>query len=154
MEIFRQDTDYAVRGLLYLAARGGRPVPCAAVAEACDIPKSFAHKIFRKLAGAGIVTSRPGRAGGFCLEGDLSEISLWRLIRVVQGEVLLSRCLTSPGSCPRSRGCPVLAQLRKLQQMIVEFFRRVTLQELADGVPSGRSRAAKRPAKVVSRRSH
>ncbi len=67
MELIRRDTDYAIRGLVQLARIGKGPTPCQVIAGACDIPRSFAYKILRRMARAGFVSSRGGRFGGFAL---------------------------------------------------------------------------------------
>ena len=64
MKIIRQETDYAIRGLLHLAVTNGGQARCAELAGACGIPFSFAHKILTKLA------NRCATQGNVCLGND------------------------------------------------------------------------------------
>lgn len=130
MEIIRRDTDYAIRALLYLAGREGESASCRQLAEACDIPQSFAHKILRKLANASLVASRAGRAGGFRLDRDPRQVSLHEVLNAIQGPVAVSRCVREPKTCPRRPGCPLSVQWSKLQDSLVGLLDDTTLQDL------------------------
>lgn len=113
----------------------GRQARCAAVAESCDIPKSFAYKILGHLASAGLVASRAGRAGGFRLNRSPKRITLRHVVDAVQGPLAVSPCLVDPAACSRRKGCPVAAKWVTLQRSIVDFLGRTTLDDLA-GVPA------------------
>ena len=67
MNIFRQNTDYAIRVMLHLAAMHDKTqtvsVKTLSVAE--KISEPFAAKIMQKLARAGLVESVMGVKGGF-----------------------------------------------------------------------------------------
>lgn len=139
MDIIRRDTDYAFRGLSCLARLKHGGATCAEVAKSCDIPKSFAHKLLRKLADAGIVESRPGRSGGFRLRGKPGEISFRAIIEAIQGRLSVNRCVIDPDACSRSKGCGVHPGLRELQKRMTDFLDHITLLEVLK-VSSRRSR--------------
>ena len=130
MEIIRRDTDYAVRALLYLAGSEGQSASCRELADACDIPQSFAHKILKKLTTASLVTSRVGRAGGFQLNRRPERITLHHVLNAIQGPVAISRCVREPKVCPRGPRCPLSAQWRKLQDSLVSLLDETTLNDL------------------------
>lgn len=131
MEIIRKETDYAIRALLHLARAEGRQTRCAEVAQSCDIPKSFAYKILGRLAGAGLVVGRAGRAGGFRLNRSPKRITLRHVVDAVQGPLAVSPCLVDPAACSRRKGCPVAAKWVTLQRSIVNFLGHTTLDDLA-----------------------
>ncbi len=54
-----------------------------------EIPKSFAAKILQKLVRAGIVSSFQGIKGGFRLARPADEITLYDVIRVIEGPLSL-----------------------------------------------------------------
>ena len=130
MEIIRRDTDYAVRALLYLASTKDESASCRQLAEACDIPQSFAHKILKKLANASLVVSRAGRAGGFRLNREPEQVSLHDVLKAIQGSVTISRCVREPKVCPRRPSCPLSVQWSKLQDSLVGLLDDTTLQDL------------------------
>ena len=138
MEIIRRDTDYAIRALVYLAQADTSPVSCTILARAADAPKPFAHKILKKLVDAGLVTSCPGRSGGFVLRKPVSKIPLKDVVEAIQGPTTVSRCVLEPEACRRSEGCPVSVEWCKLQETIESFLSETTLEGvLADIDRSG-----------------
>ena len=136
MEIIRRDTDYAIRALLHLALAPEEAISCAELAEASAIPKSFAYKILKKMAKAGIVASRSGRAGGFRLNKSPKRIFLREVVETVQGPVTVSRCVLDPTACARSDDCPVSVEWGRLQDGIVRFLKQTTLQDLLRSLAS------------------
>lgn len=145
MEIIRRDSDYGIRALLYLARVGKALVPCAQVAAACGIPKSFAYKILRKLVGAGVVASRVGRPGGFRLRKKPERISLATIIETMQGPISVAKCIFDSRICRGAETCVFAAKLRELHEQIVRFLKQTTLKDLM--APSKRVRCARSRAR-------
>ena len=79
-------TDYAVRAAAELAVLDDGCVKKAErVAEAQDIPLNFLENILGQLRQAGIVESRRGPEGGYCLARPAGEIALADVIRAIDG---------------------------------------------------------------------
>ena len=131
MEIIRRETDYAVRCLVALAT-AGRALPCAELARQCQVPRSFAYKILKKMVRAGLLTSRDGRAGGFALRKDPADISLLMVAKVTQGPLTVRKCVLSARACPRAGGCSLSCQWKRLQGQVVEFLQTHTLAGLLE----------------------
>jgi Rrf2 family protein len=86
-----QKARYALRALLYLAARGGsEPVGIAEIAEAENLPR----KILLELKKPGIVRSHRGRSGGYSLGRLPKDISFADVLRVTDGPLALSPCVS------------------------------------------------------------
>ena len=66
--IFSNATEYAIRGLSEVAARGsnGRLLLDDVVAGS-GLPRDFMAKVFQKLVHAGVLRSAKGRGGGFAI---------------------------------------------------------------------------------------
>jgi len=138
MEIIRRDTDYAIRGLVHLASVNADMTSCGQLAEATGIPKSFAHKILKRLADAGLIFSSTGRTGGFRLSKDPKRIALRDVVEAVQGPVSVSRCVTDPAACGNSSTCPLSKKWRKLQDALSQFLTDTTLDDILRSMkPSG-----------------
>ena len=81
-----QKARYALRALLYLAARSDdAPVQISEIAEAEKIPRKFLEAILLELKNARIVDSVRGARGGYQLRRPPSEIPLSDIIRLVDG---------------------------------------------------------------------
>ncbi len=130
MQIIKRDTDYAIRGLLYLARTCNGVVSCAELAEACDMPRTFVHKIFKKMVNMGILTSRIGRAGGFQLAKKSKQIFLSEVVEAVQGPVSVSSCVLDVNACANRGKCPLSAQWGSLQRSITAFLDDTSLHDM------------------------
>jgi Rrf2 family iron-sulfur cluster assembly transcriptional regulator len=101
-------TDYAARVILHLASvEPGALVPIATIADRRLLPQPFVRRIVRKLAAAGLVETVRGNRGGIRLARPAVEISLLDVVRALEGEVVLNRCVDVPEACPLSVSCPV-----------------------------------------------
>ena len=90
-----QKARYALRALLYLAARGDEaPVQIAEIAEAEKIPRKFLEAILLELKKTGIVRSHRGRSGGYSLGRPAKDISFADVLRVTDGPLALSPCVS------------------------------------------------------------
>src|SRR3954465_621503 len=77
--------DYAIRGLLEIAAAKDPPVKRDEIAEAQGIPVKFLETILGDLKHGGIVASQRGAEGGYSLARPADEISLADVMRVIEG---------------------------------------------------------------------
>ena len=90
-----QKARYALRALLYLAARGeAGPVQIAEIAEKEKIPRKFLEAILLELKKTGIVRSHRGRQGGYSLGRAAKDISFADVLRVTDGPLALSPCVS------------------------------------------------------------
>ncbi len=90
-----QKARYALRALLYLAAKGDTmPVQISEIAESENIPRKFLEQILLELKKPGIVRSVRGRQGGYALGRSAKDISFADVLRVTDGPLALSPCVS------------------------------------------------------------
>jgi Rrf2 family protein len=58
------------------------------LAEAESIPSNYLVQILNELRTAGLINSKRGKQGGYALARKPSEISLYDIVKAVEGEVL------------------------------------------------------------------
>ena len=125
-------TDYGILGILYLAMQPFEKVTLLyEIAKSQGIPESYLAKIFQDLGKEGLVRSRRGAKGGFCLARPASEISLRQVIEALHGPISLNRCLDIREGCEHSETCAVASVLRKAQAQLLETLDAATLDVLA-----------------------
>jgi len=80
-------TEYACIAMLDLASqhKSGHPVRIREIAKRHDVPPRFLVQILLQLKGAGLVTSVRGAAGGYQLLIPPEEVSLGRILNVIDG---------------------------------------------------------------------
>lgn len=125
-------TDYAVRVGVALAKRPvGKRISTRAIQEEMLIPRSFLLRIIAELSLAGLLDTQPGPTGGIRLARPANEITLKDIFQAMEGIVCVSECISSPGDCPLSTGCPVRARWGRLQSVLLNELQRTSLQDLA-----------------------
>ncbi|MBA4372821.1 MAG: Rrf2 family transcriptional regulator [Thermodesulfovibrio sp.] len=130
MEI-TQETDYAVRCILYLSRYAGEtPIMIETISEEMRIPRSFLAKILQRLAKAGIVQSFRGVKGGFQLKRPPSAISLLDVVEAIEGPVAMNRCTIDPQRCDLSGACTVHPVWQTLQALVVDYLGKTTFDTM------------------------
>ena len=124
-------TDYAVRVMLALAKRPeGARISTRAVQDEMQVPHAFLQRIVADLSKKGLLHTFPGPNGGLQLARFAKSITLRDIYEAIEGPLLISDCLWSPGECPLDSGCPVHPRWRRMQAMIVHEMEGVTLEQL------------------------
>ncbi len=98
-------TDYAIRGLIYLANNNGSRSTAGDVAEAMIIPQGFLHQVFQALQRGGLVSSRPGRGGGYALTRDPTDVTILEIVEAVEGSLETGECALNDGPCRWDNVC-------------------------------------------------
>jgi Rrf2 family transcriptional regulator, iron-sulfur cluster assembly transcription factor len=130
-EFIRQDTEYAMRALVYLALKGNaKHVAAKELAKGQDIPEDFAYKILHKLTRAGLTKCHMGHNGGFKLARIPEEITFLQVVTAIQGPVMIKKCCFDLKSCPRGSICGFSAKLMELQDNLVRSFNGITLADV------------------------
>lgn len=130
-ELIRQETEYAMRAMVYLAVNGKqKPVAARELARKRDIPEDFMYKILRKLTKAGLTTRQLGYHGGFKLAKRPGEITLWKVINAIQGPVTIKKCCLDTAACSRTSVCEFLPKLIELQNNLIKSLDSITLADV------------------------
>ncbi|HEY5211197.1 MAG TPA: Rrf2 family transcriptional regulator [Stellaceae bacterium] len=111
---------YGLKAMLYLADRPEPgPVGILAIAQDQNIPKKFLDAILLELRRNGLVHSRKGRGGGYVLSRPPAEISVGRIIRVLDGPLAPIGCASKTAYRPCADCTDIKAcQTRRLMQQV------------------------------------
>ncbi|MDR1712787.1 MAG: Rrf2 family transcriptional regulator [Coriobacteriales bacterium] len=132
MEISRR-TDYAIRLIAALTLSRGTPLSVREAAEMQDVPYAFARSIQHDLVRAGFLNTIRGAQGGMVLAVDPAELTLYTLIEAVQGPVSVAICATDREWCQRHRGCPFHQVWLGANDLLSNYLKSVSIQQLIDG---------------------
>lgn len=125
-----QAGDYAIRGVLHLAAHDpGTILLVREVAEARSIPRAFLAKIFQMLARSGVLRSHQGSGGGFSLARPADDITLLEVVEAIEGKILLHECILSEACerCETEEGCTIGSVWREAQNNMLDVLRGTTM---------------------------
>lgn len=133
--LLSQTTEYAVRAVLFIAARHPSTVRASELAESLELPRNYLGKTLGALARAGLLVSTRGPSGGFRLRRPPSDISLSEVTRAFVPPAP-RRCLLGLGPCGQNPDCPVHQRWLPSAQLIDRFFDSTTIADLvASPVP-------------------
>jgi Rrf2 family protein len=126
-------TEYACIAMLELASQygSGEPVRIREIAERHGVPPRFLVQILLQLKGAGLVASVRGAAGGYRLLSTPDQISLGRIMEVIDG--LLDEEAPKSAASPDSPAVKVLMQAwKEVSAMQFKMLDGITLADLLE----------------------
>lgn len=130
MELTRKG-DYAIRGIVYLAAQPPEKISLLSdIATAVEVPQTFLAKIFQQFSKSGIVRSYRGTGGGFVLATAPEKVTLLEVVEAVEGPITPNRCLSGAGQCSRDTFCTVHPVWLRIQNEVRKSLSEITLKDL------------------------
>jgi Rrf2 family nitric oxide-sensitive transcriptional repressor len=97
-------TDYALRMLMYLAAKPDGRATIAQIADAYGISKAHLTKVAHQLGLSGHVATTRGKGGGLSLARSAASIGLGEIVRQTEPDMALVPCFA-----PENAACPILS---------------------------------------------
>lgn len=122
-------TDFALRTLMYLAARSRRAT-IAEVAQVFGISVNHLAKVVNVLARLGYLRSIRGIGGGIELARHPEEVRLGQLIRALEGNTHLLECVDTDNVCSIQSFCKLKGALAQAERVQIDYLNSVTLQDV------------------------
>ena len=122
--------EHAVRALLYIYSHGPEPLKASAIARELGAPPNYMSKTLHALAGAHVLSSRRGPTGGFQLAVDPKDLTLARIIEIVDDPAPKDMCLVDSTRCSDRTPCAVHGQWKRVSNRVWEPLRETTLADL------------------------
>jgi Rrf2 family protein len=112
------------------------------IAERNNIPKKFLDAILLELRKSGILRSKKGPGGGYCLSKPAGEIFIGQVIRTLDGPLAPIRCASRTAfeeceDCSDPAGCRVRHSMTIVRDAIAEILDHMTLAEFMHGGQPG-----------------
>lgn len=138
-------TDYATVVLTVLAAKPDAVLSASELAEHARLEAPTVSKLLKPLAQAGLVEGFRGANGGYRLARPADEIGLIEIVEAMEGPLGMTECSVHAGNCGIEDHCGVRANWRRINNVVIEALRDVTLaQMLAPPAPPPEPNNAKR----------
>ena len=131
MSAVLQQSDYAIRCLLFLVEHRGRLATKTEIAKAVDAPDLFVAKILQRLVKANVLVSVRGIHGGFSLAREPSAISLLDVLGASQASLAFRPCVLNPKACPLQDVCPSRPVWVRIYENTVKDLRQTTFDKLS-----------------------
>jgi len=131
--------EYALRALIDfgIAYELGRPLlKIGELVEKERLPVKFLEQILTQLRGAGYIQTKRGKAGGYFLAKLPKEISLGKVIRLIDGPLAPISCVSVTAyercSCPDEAHCGLRMLMLDVRNAIARILDRYVLGDVVD----------------------
>jgi Rrf2 family protein len=128
-------SQYGLRAMVYLAGRKRNISSLKTISEKEEISFDYLEKIISKLEKAGLLKAKKGVQGGYFLAKSPGKIKVGEIIKTLEGELALVKCIakTKRCICPRSKGCLTKNFWKKIQDSLNNTLNSLTLADLVKG---------------------
>lgn len=123
---------YALRVMTDLAENtDGSYIPLKDVAERQEVSQKYLESIMLDLSKAGLVDGRHGKGGGYKLNRNLQDYTVYEILQVTEGTLSPVMCLDgNSGVCERAGDCKTLCVWTGFYKLIKDYFSGITLSDL------------------------
>ena len=130
---FSTRTTYGLRAMIQLATkyRQGN-LSVAAIAKEEGISPGDLERIFAKLKKAELIKSEKGVSGGYVLSKKPQDISVFEIVRALEGKLSPFHCLDEKGKifCSEKCNCGATTVLVRVQEAVNKTLNSMTLGDL------------------------
>lgn len=131
--MFKKETEYALRGLVYIQVQNRleRRPGIAEIAAEIEAPKEFTAKILQRLVRIGFVQSMKGKNGGFYFDSEKPDLALKDVIIAIEGNQMFTGCGFGLKYCNEKNPCPLHESYSPIRKSINQLVEGETIQSLA-----------------------
>lgn len=124
-------TDYGMVLLIEMAKQPEMTHNPARLAEDLHIPEPTVAKLLKRMTAGGLLRSRRGKDGGYQLERDPEEITLARVLNVLEGPLAVTECSAGPGLCQLESNCSVRDNWQQINRAIYQGLDQLSLAAMS-----------------------
>lgn len=131
---FSRTADYGLRAVLEVArAPDGRLVSRRELSTVTGAPLSVLAQPLAALVRADVLVAQAGPRGGYRLARPARDVSVYDVVRAIDGEGRPERCVLHEGVCSWEGACPFHAVLAKAQERFTDTLRATSLADVLEG---------------------
>ena len=123
-------SDYALRVLLFAAARGDELITIEETAKAYGISRTHLMKVANQLTRSGYLKAMRGRSGGLALAMRPNKICLGDVVRATEPDFALVDCFSPGNHCLITPRCRLKGVLKEALGAFMATLDRYTLADL------------------------
>lgn len=125
---------YALRVMIDMAQHHETEyLPLREIADRQGISEKYLESIIKILVQHKLVTGVRGKNGGYKLTREPKDYTAWDIISITENDLYVVSCL-NPGAdaCDRINDCTTLPMWKEFNETLQNFFRKYTIEELAE----------------------
>jgi Rrf2 family protein len=134
-----KSAEYALRALVFVQLQNWKELHPGVpeIAREIEAPTAFTAKILHILTSRSILGSMKGRGGGFFFDDNQSNLSLYQVIMVMEGDKLFTKCGFGLKNCNDENPCPLHEKHVILRKGLLEMAQTETIGSLAKKIQEG-----------------
>jgi Rrf2 family protein len=134
-----RSTEYAIRALVYVQLQNWKNLRPGVneISREIEAPTAFTAKILHTLTSRKILESMKGRGGGFFFPENRSEVSLYQIIIVMEGDKLFTDCGFGLKNCNDTNPCPLHDRYVILRTELLTMAHSESVESLAQKISQG-----------------
>ena len=124
-----QTVEYSLRAIVVLAQNAGKACTAKDLAAVTKVPGPYLSKLMQSLVRGGLVTAQRGPNGGFQLNRNPAELTVWEIVDVLEPVPRITSC---PLGLKSHSGqlCPLHRSLDHTYALVEAQFRGMTVAQL------------------------
>ncbi len=133
---------YALRSIIYIGIKSTpeKLINVKTIATDLKVPMQFLSKILQVYVRKGILFSGKGPTGGFRFNMNPYEVSLYDIVRIIDGDDIFDSCIVGTRPCSsideEQKKCPVHDEYSVIRKEITSFFKKETIGNIVDNFES------------------
>src|SRR5450759_1769475 len=129
-------TEYAIRSLVYIFIQNqeGKRPGFKEIAKKINSPEQFTAKVLQNLARAELISSMKGRGGGFFFDKPATPLTIFEVIRIIEGDEFFSKCGFGLKQCDGENPCPMHHDYSQVREDFFHLVKKETIQSLVDKI--------------------
>ncbi|WJH37960.1 Rrf2 family transcriptional regulator (plasmid) [Aliirhizobium terrae] len=125
-----QYSDFALRVLMYAAAKPEKLLTIEETARAYGISRAHLMKVVNQLIREGFLSSVRGRSGGFRLGRDPKDIRIGEVIRATEPDFAIVECFGCDNQCVITPSCGLKKLLAEALKAFLAKLDQATLKDM------------------------
>ena len=134
-----KSTEYAIRALVYVQLcnwEQKRP-GVGEIAREIEAPAPYSAKILHTLTKHRLLSSMKGRGGGFFFENNQSDLTIFDVIHVMEGDAWYYKCGLGLKHCSDDNPCPLHEEYKVIRDGYHRLVTGETIASFAEKIRNG-----------------
>jgi Rrf2 family protein len=134
-----KSTEYAIRALVFIQLRNWeekRP-GVEEIAKEIEAPEPYTAKILQILTKNKLLRSIKGRGGGFFFNDNQSNLTLYDVIYIVEGDACFHKCGIGLKQCNNDNPCPLHEKYVVVRDGFFDIVKSETIKSLSENILHG-----------------
>ncbi|MCF8256271.1 MAG: Rrf2 family transcriptional regulator [Flavobacteriales bacterium] len=123
----------------------GQRLGLKGISTETESPEPFTAKILQQLVRHGLVESMRGPNGGFAIRDPKSELNLLQVVRAIDGDGIICKCVLGLEECSNENPCAAHDQFVEVRNHLAHALSSTTVNQVAVGVRNNQRLLKRRP---------